>query len=124
MRRVRYSVAVSLDGFIAGPKGEADWIIMDPEIDFQAMFEQFDTFLLAAHVRADGTRKKRRNARRENLRLLANVAAGGLSGGDDRRRGRGRDSGCATRGAGKGHLAVRWRFTISHSPRRRAGRYS
>lgn len=46
MRRVRYSVAVSLDGYIAGPKGEADWIIMDPEIDFAAMFEQFDTFLL------------------------------------------------------------------------------
>ena len=46
MRRVRYSVAMSLDGFIAGPKGEADWIIMDPEIDFQAMFEQFDRFLL------------------------------------------------------------------------------
>ncbi len=46
MRRVRYSVAVSLDGYIAGPKGEADWIIMDPDIDFGAMFEQFDTFLL------------------------------------------------------------------------------
>lgn len=46
MRRVRYSVAVSLDGYIAGPKGEADWIIMDPEIDFAGIFEQFDTFLL------------------------------------------------------------------------------
>jgi dihydrofolate reductase len=46
MRRVRYSVAVSLDGYIAGPEGEADWIIMDPEIDFAGMFEQFDTFLL------------------------------------------------------------------------------
>lgn len=46
MRRVRYSVAMSLDGYIAGPKGEADWIIMDPEIDFAAMFNQFDTFLL------------------------------------------------------------------------------
>jgi dihydrofolate reductase len=46
MRRVRYQVAVSLDGFIAGPKGEADWIIMDPAIDFNALFEQFDTFLL------------------------------------------------------------------------------
>ena len=46
MRRVRYSVAMSLDGYIAGPKGEADWIIMDPEIDFAASFEQFDTFLL------------------------------------------------------------------------------
>jgi dihydrofolate reductase len=46
MRRVRYSVAVSLDGYIAGPKGEADWIIMDPEIDFAALFAQFDTFLM------------------------------------------------------------------------------
>jgi dihydrofolate reductase len=46
MRRVRYAVATSLDGYIAGPKGEADWIIMDPEIDFAGLFEQFDTFLL------------------------------------------------------------------------------
>jgi len=46
MRRVRYAVAVSLDGYIAGPGGEADWIIMDPEIDFLALFAQFDTFLL------------------------------------------------------------------------------
>ena len=46
MRQVRYSVAMSLDGYIAGPNGEADWIIMDPEIDFQAVFDQFDTFLI------------------------------------------------------------------------------
>ena len=46
MRRVRYAVAASLDGYIAGPKGEADWIIMDPEIDFGAIFDQFDTFLI------------------------------------------------------------------------------
>jgi dihydrofolate reductase len=46
MRRVRYVVAMSLDGYIAGPNGEADWIIMDPNIDFRALFEQFDTFLL------------------------------------------------------------------------------
>ena len=46
MRRIRYAVAMSLDGYIAGPKGEADWIIMDPDIDFGALFEQFDTFLL------------------------------------------------------------------------------
>jgi len=45
-RRVRYSVAMSLDGFIAGPKGEYDWIIMDPAFDFAALFKQFDTFLM------------------------------------------------------------------------------
>ena len=46
MRRLRYQIAMSLDGYIAGPKGEADWIIMDPEIDFGAIFAQFDTFLM------------------------------------------------------------------------------
>jgi hypothetical protein len=37
MRRVRYAVAMSLDGYIANPNEEADWIIMDPEIDFFGM---------------------------------------------------------------------------------------
>ncbi len=46
MRRIRYSVACSLDGYIAGPNGEYDWIIMDPEIDFSALFAQFDTVLV------------------------------------------------------------------------------
>ena len=46
MRRVRYAVAASLDGYIAGPNGEADWIIMDPAIDFNSFFQQFDTVLL------------------------------------------------------------------------------
>lgn len=46
MRRVRYSVVMSLDGYIAGPKGEADWIAMDPDFDFTAIFSQFDTLLV------------------------------------------------------------------------------
>jgi dihydrofolate reductase len=45
MRRIRYSVAASLDGFIAGPKGETDWIVMDPEIDFAELFREFDTLV-------------------------------------------------------------------------------
>ena len=46
MRRIRYGVAMSLDGFIAGPNGEADWIVMDPDFDFAAMFSQYDTLLM------------------------------------------------------------------------------
>lgn len=45
-RRIRYQVACSLDGFIAGPQGEYDWIVVDPEIDFEALYAQFDTFLM------------------------------------------------------------------------------
>jgi dihydrofolate reductase len=46
MRRLRYGVAMSLDGFIAGPNGEFDWIVHDPAIDFAAMFAQYDTLLM------------------------------------------------------------------------------
>ena len=46
MKRVRYCVATSLDGFIAGPNGEIDWIVADPEIDFQALVNQFDTIFV------------------------------------------------------------------------------
>ncbi len=46
MRRVIYGCAMSLDGYIAGPNGEHDWIVMDPDIDFSAMMARFDTFLI------------------------------------------------------------------------------
>jgi dihydrofolate reductase len=62
MPRIRYQVATSLDGYIAGPRGEADWIVMDPEIDFAALFGQFDTFLMGR-------------------RTFEVAGAGGLSGG-------------------------------------------
>jgi dihydrofolate reductase len=44
--RVRYRVAMSLDGYISGPRGEIDWIVQDPAMDFGAVFAQFDTFLM------------------------------------------------------------------------------
>jgi len=46
MRRVIYGCAMTLDGYIAGPNGEYDWIVMDPDIDFAAMNARFDTFLI------------------------------------------------------------------------------
>jgi dihydrofolate reductase len=46
MRVVRYGGAMSLDGYIAGPNGEYDWIVMDPEMDFAEMMKPFDTFLI------------------------------------------------------------------------------
>ena len=45
-RRVLYCVAMSLDGYIAGPNGEADWIVMDPEMNFGDLWSQFDTLLM------------------------------------------------------------------------------
>ena len=46
MRKVVYGGAMSLDGFIAGPNGEYDWILMDPELDFGEMMARYDTFLI------------------------------------------------------------------------------
>lgn len=46
MRRVRYQVASSLDGYIAAPDGGYDWIVIDPDIDFAGMFAQYDTLLM------------------------------------------------------------------------------
>src|SRR5882762_661976 len=46
MKKIRYAVAMSLDGFIAGPNGKADWIVMDPEVNFRELWAQFDTFLM------------------------------------------------------------------------------
>jgi dihydrofolate reductase len=37
---------MSLDGCIAGPNGEFDWIVVDPEIDFGALFKDFDAVLM------------------------------------------------------------------------------
>jgi len=46
MRRLVYSVAASLDGFIAGPNREYDWMTHDPDFDFLALYSEFDTGLM------------------------------------------------------------------------------
>lgn len=45
-KRLRYQVAVSLDGFIAGPHGEYNWIVNDPSVDFGALYKEFDTAVM------------------------------------------------------------------------------
>lgn len=58
MRRVRYQVACSLDGFIAGPNDDFDWITPEPSFDFEGLYAQFDTLLMGRRtyevVRATG----------------------------------------------------------------------
>jgi dihydrofolate reductase len=58
MRSVRYQVACSLDGFIAGPNDEFDWIAPEPTFDFEGLYAQFDTLLMGRRtydvVRASG----------------------------------------------------------------------
>jgi dihydrofolate reductase len=70
MRRVRYHVATSLDGFIAGPKGEADWIITDPDIDFGALYKQFDTALIGRRTFEAMARGKKKAGALPGLRTL------------------------------------------------------
>jgi dihydrofolate reductase len=62
MRKIQYGVAVSVDGYIAGPNGEADWIQIDPEIDFSAIWSQFDTLLMGRRTYEAATRRLGRAA--------------------------------------------------------------
>ena len=44
MRKIVAGFAISLDGYIEGPHGEYDWIIMDKDFDFAGHMKRFDTF--------------------------------------------------------------------------------
>jgi dihydrofolate reductase len=70
MRRIRYVVAASLDGYIAGPKGEADWIISDPDVDFRAQYAQFDTALIGRRTFEVMTRGKKRAGAMPGMRTF------------------------------------------------------
>jgi dihydrofolate reductase len=43
MKKVILDLAVTLDGFIEGPKGEIDWCIMDDDMDFEGFLSGIDT---------------------------------------------------------------------------------
>jgi dihydrofolate reductase len=46
MRRVRYRVAASLDGYIAGPTGELDWLTPGSAAGLPAFYAEIDAVLL------------------------------------------------------------------------------
>jgi dihydrofolate reductase len=46
MRKLVAGFASSVDGYIEGPDGAYDWILVDKEIDFAATAKRFDTYLL------------------------------------------------------------------------------
>jgi len=46
MRKIVAGFAISLDGFIAGPDNEYDWILIDKEIDFAEQMKRYDTYFV------------------------------------------------------------------------------
>jgi dihydrofolate reductase len=44
MRKIVAGFAASVDGYIEGPHGEYDWIIIDEKIDFAEQMKRFDAF--------------------------------------------------------------------------------
>ena len=53
MRRLRYNVAMSLDGYIGPHDGSTDWITDDPSIDFAALYAEFDTLVMGRKTYED-----------------------------------------------------------------------
>ena len=46
MRKIVAGFAISLDGFIAGPNNDFDWITVNPEINFPEEMKRYDTYLM------------------------------------------------------------------------------
>ncbi|MES2428827.1 MAG: dihydrofolate reductase family protein [Bacteroidota bacterium] len=46
MRRIILNMAVSLDGYIAGPQGETDWCLTDQDYGMEAFFDSTDAIFM------------------------------------------------------------------------------
>ena len=46
MRKIILNIAISLDGYIAGPNGEYDWLYTDQDYGMAEFFDQIDTSLM------------------------------------------------------------------------------
>jgi dihydrofolate reductase len=46
MRRIRYGVAMSLDGYIADAQGGTNWLVADPSLDPREFFAGIDTVIM------------------------------------------------------------------------------
>ena len=46
MRKIILQLAVSLDGFIEGPKGEFDWCFTDQDYGMSAFFKRIDALFM------------------------------------------------------------------------------
>ena len=111
MRKIRYGVAMSLDGYIAGPNGEADWVLVDSEFNFAELWAQFDTLLRSRNC------KTRRSVLRgkEDVRRLTNAETGRPPECDHPPRVEPRLAEGITRGKRQRHLANGRRRTLSPS---------
>ena len=120
MRRVRYNCAMSLDGYIAGPNDEFDWIAIDPDIDFDALFQQFDTYLLGRRTFEVTAGEDFPVPPGSRTFVFSNtLRQSDYAGRHDHRRQLDRGGPVATRGVGQGHLAVRRRRPVSQSSPRK-----
>jgi len=123
VRRIRYCCAVSLDGCIAGPGGEFDWIVMDPEMDFAALSGQFDTYLVGRKTfEINGGRDESVSGVRTFVFSRTPESERLQEGHDRQRRLEGAGS-VSPRRTGEGHLAIRRRVALPNPRRGRTRRH-
>ena len=115
MRRVRYSVAMSLDGFIIDADGKFDWILMDPGHRLRGAFRSI-------RYRHHGTKDIRDNAaagrletRNANLCVFLNAQTKRLPG-RNRFQLAPPNTGPAQSQSGNRHLALRRRLALPQPP--------